>query len=325
MPCTTRTRECVIAYDGFNQVWPPGNDFDNGGNAAGSHITRWPYLNKAVISNNTFSRPGGTRHAIKLHAPYWNAVRNNAIFDPIATKPRIDPNNPSNFSEFANGDGYSKHIVISDNKLTDSTTSTWPVAIAPQNEMNDERIKDVIVERNWWVATPGTQISLYLSASEVTARNNIFNLSNGSNSQTAILVTKRGIVPPSDQVNIFNNTIYTSSTVPQGQFMGIHLDTSATNISVKNNLAYAPNAGSPVMIRNNCGACLTEAANSTNLQVKNNAPGWATATPLPTSLPAEFKLTVSSVYAFTSGVGVTVYSDFFLVSRTAKYLGAVQQ
>ena len=140
------------AYDSGNRVAFMGNNFDNGGNASGSHITRWPFLNKAVISNNTFAHPGFTRLAIKLHAPYWNATF--GVYDPGATQPVIT-SNWSNYSTYANGDGYTKYVVISDNKLIDSPTAAgnpWSVELGPQDSGSDERIRNVIVERNWWVA-----------------------------------------------------------------------------------------------------------------------------------------------------------------------------
>ena len=307
-------------YNSGNRMAFMGNYFDNGGYAGGSHITRWTYLNKAVISNNTFSSPGGDRLAIKLHAPYWNASNEDGIPNPAATQPNNSSNSPSNYSTFAAGDGYSKHIMISDNKLTDAA-NPYSVTLAPQNLWSDERIKDVIVERNWWVANTVSSIALYISATNISVRNNIFNLSNGSNSQTAIKVLKAGIVPTSDQINIFNNTIYTSYAVPAGQFVGIQLNPLVTNISVANNLAYAPNANGPVMIKNDCGAsCLTLANNSTDLQVKGTSPGWAS---LPPSTPDHFK--VLSGYALSSSTSVPVYSDFFRVNRTTNIMGAAAQ
>jgi hypothetical protein len=294
------------AYDSGNRIVFMGNNFDNGGNASGSHVTRWPFLNKAVISNNTFSRPGFTRLAIKLHAPYWNSTF--GVFDPSATQPVI-ASNYSNYSTFANGDGYSKYVVISDNKLTDAA-NPWSVELGPQDSGSDERIRNVIVERNWWVANSASQVALRVSASEITVRNNIFNFSNGSNSQTAIQVVKDGIVLTSDQVRLYNNTIYSSYAVPSSQFAGIELGAPVTNITVRNNLAYAPNATGPVMLVNNCGACLTQSNNSSDAQVKNTSPNFAT---MPPVVPSDYRPVAS--YAVGGGTAVPVWSDFLLQGR----------
>jgi hypothetical protein len=302
------------AYDAGNRIAFMGNNFDNGGNATGSHITRWPFLNKAVISNNTFLRPGFTRLAIKLHAPYWNATFN--VFDPNATQPVLG----SNYSTYANGDGYSKYVVISDNKLTDAA-NPWSVELGPQDSGSDERIRNVIVERNWWVANTASQVALRVSASEVTVRNNIFNFSNGSNSQTAIQVVKDGVVLTSDQVRLYNNTIYSSYAVPSSQFAGIELAAPVTNITVRNNLAYAPNANGPVMLVNNCGACLTQSNNSTDAQVKSTSPNF---TAMPPVAPSDYRPV--SGYAIGGGTAVPVWSDFLLQSRPQGVidLGAVE-
>lgn len=314
------TATVYSAYDSGNRIAFMGNNFDNGGNASGSHITRWPFLNKAVISNNTFAHPGFTRLAIKLHAPYWNATFN--VFDPGATQPVI-ASNLSNYSTYANGDGYTKYVVISDNKLIDAPTAAgnpWSVELGPQDSGSDERIRNVILERNWWVANTASQVALRISASEITARNNVFDFSNGSNSQTAIQVVKDGVVVTSDQVRIYNNTIYTSYAVPSSQFAGIDLAAQVTNITARNNLAYAPNAQGPVMFVNACGACLTASNNSSDAQVKGTSPNFTSATP---ANPADFTI-VSGSYAIGAGIAVPVWSDFFLVPQTStRDLGAI--
>jgi len=302
------------AYDSGNRIAFMGNDFDNGGNGGGSHITRWPFLNKAVISNNSFSRPGFTRLAIKLHAPYWNSTFNT--FDPTATQPVI-ASNLSNYSVYANGDGYTKYVVIADNKLTDapitatSLGNPWSVELGPQDSGSDERIRNVIVERNWWVASTNSQVALRISASEITARNNIFDFSNGSNSQTAIQVVKDGVVLTSDQVRLYNNSVYSSYVVPSGQFVVIDLAAQVTNITARNNLAYAPNAQDPAMFVNGCGACLTQSNNSTDAQVKNTSPNFST---MPPVAPSDFRPATGS-YTINGGTGVPVWSDFFRTIR----------
>ena len=307
------------AYDSGSRIAFMGNDFDNGGNSNSQHVTRWPFLNKAVISHNTFSRPGITQLAIKLHAPYWNATY--GVFDPSTTQPVI-ASNLSNYSTYANGDGYSKYVVIADNKLTDAA-NPWSVEIGPQNTGSDERIRNVIVERNWWVANTASQVALRISASEVTVRNNIYNFSNGSSSQqTAVQVVKDGVVLTSDQVRIYNNTIYSSYAVPSDQFIGIELEAPVTHITVKNNLAYAPNASRPVMLVNNCGACLTQSNNSSDAQVLNTSPNFAAASPV---TPSDYRPIVGS-YAMGGGSAVPVWSDFLLQSRPQglRDMGAIE-
>jgi hypothetical protein len=161
------------------------------------------------------------------------------------------------------------------------------------------------------VANTASQVALRISASEITARNNIFDFSNGSNSQTAMQVVKDGIVITSDQVRLYNNTIYSSYAVPSSQFAGIELGAPVTNITARNNLAYAPNASGPVMLVNNCGACLTQSNNSSDAQVKNTSPNFSTTPPV---APSDFT-PIAGGYAIGGGASVPVWSDFLLQSR----------
>ena len=303
------------AYDSGNRIAFMGNSFDNGGNASGSHVTRWPYLNKAVISNNSFSRPGFTRLTIKLHGPGWNAVSNDGVFDPTATHPRNGPSDWSNYSLAASGDGYSKYVVISDNKLTEAA-NPWSVDIGPEDPYNDERVHDVIFERNWFVANTASQVSLRIAASEITVRNNVHDFSNGSNGQTSVVITKDGITPAPDQLRVYNNTFYSSYAVPNGQFVGVQIDNSVTNVTARNNLAYAPNAINPLMFLNSCGACLTQSNNSTDSQITIASPPISTTDWAP----------ASASYAIGGGVTVPVWSDYYRNSRPLGTLdiGAVE-
>ena len=148
----------------------------------------------------------------------------------------------------------------------------------------------------------------------------MFDFSNGSNSQTAIQVVKDGVVVTSDQVRLYNNTIYTSYAVPSSQFAGIDLASEVTNITARNNLAYAPNAQGPVMFVNACGACLTASNNSSDVQVKSTSPNFSS---IPFVNPADFSISSGS-YAIGSGTAVPVWSDFFLAPQTsARDMGAV--
>lgn len=273
-----------------------GNWIDNAGTATGgvSHCARFPYLAKAIISDNTLMHPGPSEHLIKLHAPGWttNGVGHNGI-----------------------GQGYSRWVIISENHLL-GAYNNWLVAVGPQNAQSDERVRDVITERNWFVAGPGMQVGEIFFASEVTSRNNIVDASAGSGSQTGTWVGKRGVEPPPSQIRIFNDTYY--SAKPGAQFAGITLESTVTYVTAKNNVAYAPRANNPLMFRNGCGACLTQSNNSTNAQAKVNLP-FAVGTPVS---PLQFK---AAGYTVGSGTLVPIWSDFFLInsSTVRRDMGAV--
>lgn len=127
----------VAAYGSYlagERVFYAGNSVD--GNGSTSHNARFTYLGKAVISNNSLRRPGVTEHSIKLHAPAWGdtGVEGSGV-----------------------GGGYSRWVVISDNLFT-SSVNAWQVAVGSQNAGSDERVKDVILERNLHRSGAGTQV-----------------------------------------------------------------------------------------------------------------------------------------------------------------------
>lgn len=117
--------------------------------------------------------------------------------------------------------------------------------------------------------------------------------------------------PPPDDIRIYNNTAYSGDA--SSEFAGILIETGASNITVQNNLAYAPLASSSVMINNACGgACLTTASNNSNDdQVKNTSPLFAATPPV---LITDW-MPMAGSYAIGGGTGVPVWSDFFLNLR----------
>lgn len=111
-----------------------------------SHLCRVTFMNKGVIQGNLLENPGPTRHALKLHAN-----QNRTLY----------------------GD-YSQNIVISEN-IFKGDDNAWLVAIAPQDASpnDDERIRDVLVERNRIIAEHGVQVAYYTDCVDSTFRNNV--------------------------------------------------------------------------------------------------------------------------------------------------------
>ena len=78
----------MSGYNSGNRISFMGNSFDMGSLSTGSNTLIFPYWNLAVISNNDILNPGGTRHCIKLHAPFrrkYAGNPNGAIGTPTAT------------------------------------------------------------------------------------------------------------------------------------------------------------------------------------------------------------------------------------------------
>lgn len=302
------TNTVTSCYNAGNRLAFMGNDIDGGGNPKGSHVTRFPYLNKAVLSNNSLSRPGFNRTIIKLHAPYWNAKV--GVFDPAATIPPSSGADSTNYSAALNGDGFSKHIVISDNKFTDHA-NPWAVAIGPQDQWKDERVRDVIIERNWFVATDTSQSFLTIWAADTTIRNNIF--AAGSANVTGAMVTQWGIEPPSTNVHIYNNSFFTSYKSLANEVMPIQIGGTSSNITVKNNLGYAPNSVNSLtnMISGTGKSGFMASNNTSTKQLYGTNPLFSVSPPMK---PADFKPGKGS-YAIGSGASVPVWSDFFMQNR----------
>lgn len=285
-------------YLSGDRLFFAGNLMDNTGTAVPdvSHVARFTYLAKAVISNNTLMNPGPTEHVIKIHAPAWGA--------PTTEHDGL-------------GGGYTRWVVIADNKIV-GANNPWLLAVGPQNGSRDERVLEVISERNWFVAGPGMQVAQMFWASAVTVRNNIVDASLGSQWQTGLAVGRRGIEPRPERISVYHETYYTTRKLDRGHFVGINLAPSAWNVTAENNLAYAPNALNPVMFRNDCGACLAQSNNSTDTLIATRLPFVATAP----ATPPDF---VAAGYAIGNGRPVPTWSDFFLAIQTTQRrdMGAV--
>jgi len=177
------TTTTYSSYSAGNRVAFMGNSFDNGGRqGGGSHINRFPYLNLAVISNNDYIRPGNDRLAIKLHAPFWGGGV------PDATR-----NVGSNYSADAQGDGYTKYVLIDSNSFT-AHMGPWMLGLSPQDSAEDERLHDLIVERNVFHEASYSQAAMRLACRQVTVRNNIY-MGGVSDIQGLVLIWRDGGEP----------------------------------------------------------------------------------------------------------------------------------
>jgi hypothetical protein len=209
--------------------------------------------------------------------------------------------------------GYTELNVISDNKVL-AGNQAYLMHLGPQDAFNDERVRDVIVERNWYQANLSlTRSAIVIGGSEITARNNICDLTGGSNGRYCVNVKREGPggsnspAPPSDQVRIYNNTAYSGDA--NTNFAAALIESGVTNVTVRNNLAYAPFASNSALIDSStCGvACYTESNNSTNLQVKNTSPLFTATLPV---LITDW-IPMAGSYAINGGTGIPVWSDFF--------------
>ena len=237
------------------------------------HILRTPQVVKAVISHNDMSNPAASKHVVKLQAAVFNA-------------------SPSGFTE---------QVVMSDNKFTGGAGVAWTVTLGPQDQFENEKVRDVIVERNWFAPHSGQQVALTVWAQDITVRNNLFNLT-GALERNGMSVSRRGVEPPPANVHAYNNTFYSNSI---GSFRAIQFAEGAGMVA-KNNLGYAPLSTSRTMVS---GSAIIE-NNTTNAAILLS-PGFLGLTPV---APVDFVLGALSS-AINAGATVPVFSDFFRHDR----------
>lgn len=292
--------------------------------STGSHVLRIPYMEKGVIANNTVARPGENQLAIKLHSQGWcesTSPRGKCTrYDNEAPPPIYTyRSNTHPIGIFSTLSGYTEKVVISDNKLI-GADNPYTMSIASQNRQSDERLRDIIVERNWFISGKGTQLALYVVSSDTTIRNNIFDMTEGKY-KTFINLAPPGTSPPSANVRVYNNTFYGGSApaISGNEFTGISVDPTSANIAAANNLIYAPSATNPLIISGNAVG-LVSSNNSTAGQLRT-FPGWISSAP---RTPSDFRLKANS-YAAGSGQPVPVFSDFFLRSQPPYNIGATGQ
>lgn len=291
--------------------------------AIGSHVIRLPYTNKGVIQNNILGRSNGL--TIKMHAMTRCDGTSNPNECLVGTsgsmptawfsyKTSVQPTLTNNNNIAGKNGAITNKVVISDNKII-GTTVPYYFNIGPQDQYKDERVRDIIMERNWFTGT-SMQVHLVATGYQLTIRNNLCDLTGGASNRYCINAKRYSSVspalPPYD-IWAYNNTAYASDS--SNTFSLISVDTLVNHVIARNNLAYAPNGGTAGNVKlledvAACGApCITVDHNSTNAEVKGTDPSFASATP---SDPKDFRITTGS-YGLNRGTSVfpSTYDDFF--------------
>jgi len=286
-----------------------GNSFGNG------TPTRFPLIVKAVISNNTLFNAAATKELIKLHAP----TNCDSTITPGCnytndTFPLVNVYSNDGVNTF----GYSENILISDNKLVSGNVSDYIMTLGTQNGSSDERVRNLILERNWLIAGTGTQMVMGIMSRNVTVRNNICDVSLATKGSRCFNVGKWGIEPPPDVVQIYNNTVYSSAS---GSVQGVLLMPESTNVTARNNLGYTPAAGGSIMVDGTPGGGYAGSNNSTNSQMRSTNPSFIG----PLNTPAGFKPNCTgTTYPCGQGISVPVWSDYLSVPQSdVRDIGAV--
>jgi hypothetical protein len=217
----------------------------------------------------------------------------------------------------------SQYLIVADNRLSAyaSGGDVWWLEIGPDNVNDTMLMRDFIVERNWFTGNDVATRYVYISESHGTVRNNLFDFTRGDRfgQNWAVSIFQFGIgVPNPDDIQVYNNTAYSSSNNTNSQgFAMVMVDEAgvgATNIVIRNNYASMPNYINKQMVFDP----FSRATVSNN--TLTNTPGWVSPTP---SVPANFKPAPGSA-AVGTGTVVPVWSDFFGVPQPSpRDLGAV--
>ena len=306
--CNVSGSDSNIIFAGSARLALLGNVLKD---AQKSHVVRIWQANRSVISDNIISGSSLTnnqgRLALKLHSPDRGGG---------------DVGTPTANTGITNIE--TEYSIVSDNVF--GSSGPFPVCIGPENTTVDERISNIIFERNRIHSDYGSQsiilpvASLHIWGRYCTVRNNIIDGTGSQPGYNGIVVEREGtVVPAPTNIEVYNNTIYrgdSSSDIHRG----IRVGPEVTNSIVRNNLISFPYAtGSVVMILNE----------TTDLVYSNNILTSTAGFVLPNAvnpLNRDFRLQAGSP-AQNQGINVPVYEDYFNNTRPVSLsdVGAFEQ
>ena len=298
--CSMTDPEVYGNYLGGDKLTYMGNRAND---SKTTHVCRAWMAYLSVISHNRLSGAStentNGRHALKMHGP-------------------ID-SNVGTYAETGSG-GLpfpTKFTVIANNTIGGS--GPWSMSLGPQSAgaQYDERLSDIIVEKNIFLADYGTlvpsklvQVSLMFEGRYFTVRNNVFVGTGGASSYTGVAIERRSTEPTPLGNHVYNNTIYNSDLIT-GSMTGVSVDSTAADTVIKNIFASFPDDSSETLIIDNSGTAVTS-----NNQM-NNTNGFTDPDNV-TPLSRDFSLTAGAP-AIDAGTDVAVYDDFDDVVRSGTF------
>lgn len=222
---------------------------------------------------------------------------------------------------------WTEYAIISDTLFDQgASVSAQLLQVAPQNSSVNERIRNVIIERNLFLHQSGSATSGMINITAISGiriRNNLLRELGGGGVFIQLSDGSASVLATGSDYAIEDNSI---SGVSTENFSFIWLNSSKTpawtGCRLRNNLVYSPNTVKDftggtnfymvVPIGVSSPTNYTELTDTTNSQFKNTSPLWATQPPL---VASDFALTGGS-YGLSSGTAVPVYEDFFGTLRT---------
>lgn len=292
-----------VFYGGSNKLTLTGNEFHNSDT---THIARVWWSHLGVISHNKFSGSSLTntngRQALKFHGPKWGTEVGVA-------GPGMEYSLPYS----------SMFTVVSDNLFGGS--GPWPVSIGPQNDASDERLSDIIFERNRFVSDYGqlspmnVSVAAHFAGRYFTIRNNLIDISYQNltvGDCTGLEVFNSPSAPSPLGYRIYNNTIYSDEALRNGA-TGIAVNAGSQDIEIKNNLiSFLSGIERKSMIVDSSGVAVA----SNNLMATSQLFTDATAWP---AINRNFSLITVASAAIDQGASVLVYDDIVDKARTGTF------
>ena len=273
-----------------------GNSFDGQGAAGGGggiDTVRIAACRLCIIADNTFQNANGSGAVLKLHSA--NTSSNQAAW--IGQ--------------------YTEYVEISDNLFTGSAGPQL-VETAPQNAQYDERLRNIVVERNLFRGVAGGFArQILVSAVNETLRDNVFHVTAGAASapQYGAQVAQRGVEPVPQSVELYHDTCYALQTMRSCVgFDGANFAAPGTNSWAQDNLFYNNGITSTVAVDNGGGNTVSaNSADSALDPLMLNASGAF-------SWLADFQPTQN----YSGGVAVPVWYDALGIAWSAtRSLGAL--
>jgi hypothetical protein len=246
----------AAAYGNVNYDAVLGSSFDGQGAASnGSAIdtVRIAACRLCVISANTFRDANNLGAVLKLYSANTAASQSPWIGQ------------------------YTELVEVSDNLFTGAGGAQL-VESAPQNQLNDERLRNIVIERNLFLGVAaGSGRQLLVAAVNATVRDNVFHVTAGDASppQYGAQVAQRAGEPVPQYVELYNNTCYALQTMGSCVgFDGTGFAAPGTNSWAANNLFYDNAVTSAVVVNNGSGNTIaTNSADSSADPLMTNASG----------------------------------------------------
>jgi hypothetical protein len=276
-----------------------GNSFDgNGGSGTqGEENIRFSACRLCVIENNVSENANTVGAVFKLQDSNSCSV------------------GPTNFCGV-----YEEYIEISDNLFT-GHSGGQSVEISPENGAYDERLRNIVIERNLFAPPSGINDALIISAQNVSLRDNVFYVAAGQSHPVGYIaqIGSRGNIPawPTQYIEAYNNTCYVLSTSASQScinFSGrVPLSVAAVNSWAKNNLFYDTYGGSATVLDSGSGNTVSSntATPTNNPDVTNGSGSF--------SLISDFRPTAN----YSGGTNVPVWYDALDALWATWDLGAV--